>query len=201
MFGLFKKKRALDISHIEGALMARSVEAYLSAQLELSSKTKEDVLRSKWCMGYLMGLCDAIAQKRDIPQPDDLLVISFSFGVFFPQNPDAFNIALNLAENCEFVAGQNVGGSEMHGLLLGEKIVPMGLFDYWRGARVAKKASNVSEAVAAMTAHLAPHAGNDTALWEHMEAAFKLGFGRAVDKDDAHDIMLCQVAIAPFGTR
>lgn len=52
--------------------------------------------------------------------------------------------------------------------------------------------------IAAMTAYLQPHAGNLEALWAHMEDAFMVVYGRAVDKTDAHDVMLCHAAVGPF---
>lgn len=52
--------------------------------------------------------------------------------------------------------------------------------------------------VAAMTAHLRPHAGSPEALWDAVPSAFLAAFGREVDKADDHDLMLCHAALAPF---
>ena len=52
--------------------------------------------------------------------------------------------------------------------------------------------------VAAMTEYLRPHATGLHALWDAMPGAFLAAFGREVDKADAHDVMLCHAALAPF---
>lgn len=39
---------------------------------------------------------------------------------------------------------------------------------------------------------LAAHLGDEKALWEHLPVAFEETFGRPLDRDDAHDIMLSQ---------
>lgn len=52
--------------------------------------------------------------------------------------------------------------------------------------------------IAAMTESLRPHAGTIASLWEAMPGAFLAAWGREVDKADAHDLMLCHAAIAPF---
>ena len=52
--------------------------------------------------------------------------------------------------------------------------------------------------VKAMTAYLTPYAGNLEQPTAHMEDAFMAVKGRVVDKNDAHDLMLCQAALAPF---
>lgn len=52
--------------------------------------------------------------------------------------------------------------------------------------------------VAAMTEYLRPHSTSLHALWDAMPGAFLAAFGREVDKADAHDVMLCHAALAPF---
>lgn len=52
--------------------------------------------------------------------------------------------------------------------------------------------------VAAMVAKLEPHGGSLEQLWAHMPEAFQSATGRAVDRADAHDLMLCHAALSNF---
>lgn len=59
-------------------------------------------------------------------------------------------------------------------------------------------AITLDDRIAAMTAHLRPHAQNPEALWNAMPDAFLAVWGRKVDRTDDHDLMLCHAALAPF---
>lgn len=52
--------------------------------------------------------------------------------------------------------------------------------------------------VAAVTEYLRRYASSPSVLWEAMPGAFLAAFGRELDKTDAHDLMLCHAALAPF---
>lgn len=51
------------------------------------------------------------------------------------------------------------------------------------------------ERIRAVTTKLAAHRGNEKAIWEHLPVAFAEVFGRPLDREDAHDIMLCQQVV------
>ena len=132
MFGLFKKPHATAASTEEVTLMVRAVKGSIGPQLILAARNERELLHTKFGLGYLMGVCDAIAQKRGIPQVEDLGVIGAAFAALFPLHPPAFAAAIALSEDPEFIEGQNMGGSEMYALLSAGQSVPMGLYDYWK---------------------------------------------------------------------
>jgi hypothetical protein len=57
-------------------------------------------------------------------------------------------------------------------------------------------APDVQTQIAAMVEHLRPHSGSDDALWAAMPGAFLLSVGREVDKANAYDIAMCQIALS-----
>lgn len=132
MFGLLKKRQAIVVAPEEVALMVRSVKGSIGPQLTLAGRNERELLQTKFCLGYLMGICDAIAQKRGIPEGEDLLVIGATFSTLFPMHPPAFAAALALVEDPEFIEGQSAGGSELFNMLSPAKSVPLGLYDYWK---------------------------------------------------------------------
>lgn len=58
--------------------------------------------------------------------------------------------------------------------------------------------SRQADRIAVMTEFLKPHAHSSESLWDAMPDAFRSAYGREVDKEDAHDVMLCHAALAPF---
>jgi hypothetical protein len=136
MFGFFKKKQKPQASAEEVSVMIHAVNVVIGTQLMLSGKNEIEVLDSKYSLGYLMGVCDATAQKRGIPVGEDLLVIAAVFMSLFPLNPKVFAASLSLAEDKEFSDGQQTGGTDLNGMMSAGKIAPLGLFDYWKANRV-----------------------------------------------------------------
>lgn len=132
MFGLLKKRRELPSSD-GAAKIASVVRKLVGSQLAFSPWDEQDLLTSNFGLGYLMGLCDAMAQKQSIPEPEDLLVISLAFALLYPDHPKTFGRALQLAHDPEFTAGQQVGGRDFFGLASSDKRIPFGLVDYWKG--------------------------------------------------------------------
>lgn len=63
---------------------------------------------------------------------------------------------------------------------------------------ISEAAKRQNASITAMTEHLRPHATSPQALWDAIPGAFLAAFGREVDKADAHDVMLCHAALAPF---
>lgn len=61
-----------------------------------------------------------------------------------------------------------------------------------------KAAQERAAKIARTVALLEPYRNNEAALWEHLPEAFEVAFGRPLDKDDAHDLMLCEVIAAPL---
>lgn len=50
-----------------------------------------------------------------------------------------------------------------------------------------------AEKIAHAVALLEPYRENEAAFWDHLPDAFVVAFGRPLDKNDAHDLMLCEV--------
>lgn len=132
MFGLFKKRQTIATSPEEVSVMVSAVKKAIGAQLMLAGRDEQELLQTRFCLGYLMGVLDAIAQQRQIPQAEDLLVIGAAFACLFPMHPLAFADAIALANDPEFIEGQNIGGSDLYRMVTTAKSVSLGLYDYWR---------------------------------------------------------------------
>lgn len=136
MFGFFKNKQPIKTSPEEVSIMVDAVKRVIGTQLMLSGKSEMELIHSKFCLGYLMGVCDATAQKRGISEKEDILVITGAFMSLFPLNPTVLATSLKLADDPEFLNGQKIGGTDLYGLMSLGKNAPLGLFDYWKAKRV-----------------------------------------------------------------
>jgi hypothetical protein len=133
MFGFFKKKQPPPIKTSPEMVRAISegVRMLVGIQLTLASRTESDLLESKFTLGYLIGVCDALSQKRGVPNGENTLVMLAIFGVMFPDKPEAASLAMKLSDDQEFFKGQMAGGQETMLVLSGKQKAAFGLIDHW----------------------------------------------------------------------
>ncbi len=131
MFGFFKKRSPDAASEEEISLMRGAVDAVIGQQLFRANRSWADLLAARFTIGYVMGVCDAIAQKRGIPEGNDVVVIQTALGLLFPVAPQLFAAIGGLQDDPQYAAGQHWGGTDMLTLLADRTRVPSGLCDFW----------------------------------------------------------------------
>lgn len=129
-----KQRHRATVGGDDAAHIAAAAQAVIGPQLMLAGRNEAALLGDRYCAGYLMGVLDAVAQRRGLDEGQDLMHIGAAFAVLFPGHPDAFARMLNLADDPQFSAGQLRGGTELVSLLSSDtRSTPLGLVDYWRG--------------------------------------------------------------------
>lgn len=132
MFGLFRKVKKMKTPPEEPGIIAQGAKHLIGSQLFLTNKCETDLLSSKLTLGYLTGVCDAIAQRRGVPEDEHELVGMAIFGILFPASPQIYATVLELGHDQEFEAGQIAGGQETMNLLTKKIEIATGLIDYWK---------------------------------------------------------------------
>lgn len=135
MFGLFKKTKQIKTSPEEVNVIVQGVHTFVGAQLMLANKREQDLVGSKFTLGYLTGVCDAIAQRRGVPDEQHELVGMAVFAHLYPDKPEVYAAILKLGNDPEFFRGQMLGGQETMHILSKRITIGSGLTDYWKDQR------------------------------------------------------------------
>lgn len=136
MFGIFKKRPRIAVSPDEVAVMHSAVKAVVGRQLLQSGRSWDDLLKSRFTLGYLHGVCDATAQKRGISEDEDLLVLGATLIQLFPYKPELFAALGQLQDDPQFASGQHWGGTDLLKSISDRGHAPSGLTEYWAATPV-----------------------------------------------------------------